>query len=340
MQYILGIIGILIIIALIFWAGIGILALIGLAFKYLSILIAAFIGVSLLYGFITKKHDKQKVKSYLATIIVCIGLYAISFPILNLTGSVWDWAQEDNKKENVIEENEILDEAAEEANAIDEVNKEDEASVEKDVNENQINKQDDEDETISEDSEIWTKENIVEKLNSLKVLNNKGKFNDYGDGSKVYVHNDSTDGKTKIDNPYSLQLSIISEQGTRITDKEICSEIVFNIVHELYKHRENIDFNISSVHIVFYNTDGISKTTGSDWDNFHLGINTINNYFSKPRADKVGISTVDGSITEIKFDSSSFYQWIEDNFTQPEDLSVLAEDMSWTTTSSKGAIFP
>ena len=332
MQYILGIIGILIIIALIFWAGIGILALIGLAFKYLSILIAAFIGVSLLYGFITKKHDKQKVKSYLATIIVCIGLYAISFPILNLTSSVWDWAQEDNKKENNDE-----DTMVNETNKIDEINKEDESILGKEIVQNQVKKQEDKVKDIEEKNEVWIKNNIVRKLQDSNVLKDSAKFTDMGFGTKIKEHDKSDYGKTNLKNAYVLELSICKLNDSKITNTEQMKEIVFNIVKEIHTNVKDIDYNLCVIGIHFTNTD---SSYGFGGTNFYLGVNTINNYFSEPRTDKVGISTVDGSITELKFDSSSFYQWIEYNFTQPEDSSVLAEDTSWTTTSSKGAIFP
>ncbi len=330
MQYILGLIAVLIVIGIIFWIGIGILALIGLAFKYISILIAVIVSLRLIYNLVTKKDNNKNIdmKNYGTTMLVCISLFFLSFPILNLTGSVWDWAQEDNdinqNQESTLSEDNQVDKIVDQPIQTKVDNTEGQRVTE----------------TVEEDNEVWTKENIVENLNKLNVLNDKGKFTDYKYGSKVYEHDDATDGKTNIQNSHSLHLSIISNEGIKITDKDICSEIVFNIVYELYKHKENMDFDISLVGIKFYNSDGVSKTTGSDWDNFYLGINTINNYFSEVRIDKQGISTLNGSIVKTDFDALSFYKWIEDHFTYPEDLSILAEDTSWTTVSKMSSNLP
>lgn len=187
-------------------------------------------------------------------------------------------------------------------------------------------------------NEKWTKDNIVCKLNELNVLNNMGSFINIMNGSKVYKLDTSIDGKTNIKNPIKLELSIISTDNIIITDKEICTKIVYNIVYQLNQNKNKMDFNLCLVGVHFYNANGISKTTKSNWDNFYLGVNTIQNYFTNPRTNKIAISEINGSLNNLDFDSDSFYKWIEDNFTLPEDPAVLAENTSWSTISSKSSL--
>lgn len=181
----------------------------------------------------------------------------------------------------------------------------------------------------------WTKENIVALLKENNVLDKDMNFCDNLDGSKVYVHDNSIDGKTNVQNAYSLHLTIDLNEK-QIKDKELLKKIAFNISKVINDNSSKIDFNINFIRITF--GDFKNNQYGENLNNFNIGINTIKNYFSEPRSTSVGVSGATGEVKQIDFDKESFFKWIEDNFTLPEDNSVLAENNSWTTLSSKGAI--
>lgn len=185
-----------------------------------------------------------------------------------------------------------------------------------------------------EDSK-WTKDNIVSLVQKNEVLDKGMSFSDKLDGSKIYQQDSSFYGKTDIQNAYCLELTINLNEK-QVLDKEVLKNTTFNIAKVINDNSTKFDFNINLVRITFGNFD--KNQYGDNMNNFAIGINTIKNYFSEPRSTSVGISGATGDEKQIDFDKESFYKWIEDNFTLPEDNSVLAENNSWTTLSSKGNI--
>lgn len=329
MKYIFGFIGIIIIIFFIFWAGIGILALIGVVSRYLSVPVIVLMFLLLIYEYSTKKKNISKIKNYVIVIAICIGLYSVSFPILNLTSSVWKCAQEDDTKENKVEENNYTNNNDEVTTEKKQFNLENEKEKEN----TQVNKE----ENIAENNKKWTKENTIKKLNESQILEDIAKFTDIGFGTNVKEHDTDNYGKTSIENPYVIELSIISTNNSKISNIESMKEIVFNIVQEIQDNKENFDYNLCLICFHFVNTD---NQYGFGGENFFIGSNIINNYFKEARTDITGISGIDGSVKKIYFDSISFYQWIEDNLTYPEELSIWAENTSWTTISDKSSLLP
>lgn len=190
-------------------------------------------------------------------------------------------------------------------------------------------------ETKQKDDSKWTKDNIVNLLQKNNVLDKGMNFCDNLDGSKVYQHDDSFYGKTNIQNAYGLELTINLNEK-QIQDKELLKQTAFNIAKAINDNSSKLDFNIDLVRITFGNFK--NNQYGDNVNNFCIGINTIKNYFSEPRSTSVGVSGATGEVKQIDFDKETFYKWIEDNFTLPEDKSVLAENNSWTTLSSKGSV--
>lgn len=190
-------------------------------------------------------------------------------------------------------------------------------------------------ETKQKDDSKWTKDNIVSLLQKNKVLDKGMSFSDKLDGSKIYQQDSSFYGKTNIQNAYCLQLTINLNEK-QVLDKEVLKKTAFNIAKVINDNSTKFDFNINLVRITFGNFD--KNQYGDNMNNFSIGINTIKNYFSEPRSTSVGVSGATGEVKQIDFDKESFYKWIEDNFTLPEDNSVLAENNSWTTLSSKGNV--
>ncbi|WP_068963894.1 hypothetical protein [Desulfosporosinus sp. BG] len=182
-------------------------------------------------------------------------------------------------------------------------------------------------------NEKWTKENIINKLKVDEVLEKEVDFIYTGIGSIVEPH-DTSMGKTNLKNAYTMELSV-AKNGKTITNDSQRKEVAFNIAKAINDNFSKIDFNLSEVVIHFADTD---NPLGFGGGNFDLGINTIKNYFSKPRSQSGYIDGSSGEVVALDFDSASFYKWIENNFTMPEDHSVLTENYSWTTMSQKGAI--
>ena len=179
--------------------------------------------------------------------------------------------------------------------------------------------------------EEWTKENIIKQFSISNVLDRGLQFSNKNFGSKVIPHDESSYGETNIKDAYCLELTLTLE-GETIHDENLMKETVFEIGRFINDNYNKMDFNLCIVGIHF---DNVENLYGAGGDNFYIGTNILTNYFSEPRSNKVGISGGTGDIIEIDFDYDSFYEWIENNFSLPEDYSVLSEDTSWTTISIK-----
>ncbi len=183
-------------------------------------------------------------------------------------------------------------------------------------------------ENQSNNYEKWTNDNIVEAIMNSGDFDRNIKFCSNLDGSRIYAHDESFYGKTNMKDAYCLQLTV-NVNKKKATDIEFLKKVTFEIIKTINDNSSKINFNINLIRIVF--GDFSTNKQGEFISNFCVGINKIKNYFSEPRCSKTYISTITGAIENEEFDYESFYKWIEDNLTIPEDNSILAENISWTT---------
>lgn len=186
-----------------------------------------------------------------------------------------------------------------------------------------------------EENENWSTENTIGKIISNLELPRGVDFTLLGHfGNHIYKA-DSTDGPSNMQDPYVINLSFIKSgllSNSQLTDRELMKEVAFRVSHLIHKNEDKIDFNIASVRIIFPNP---KNEQGVGGHNFAIGINTIREYFKKPRSEKAGISSATGKVVTVDFCYESFYEFIEDNFTLPENMELLLEDEAWTTISKR-----
>lgn len=183
-------------------------------------------------------------------------------------------------------------------------------------------------------NEPWTQQNFFTKLKENLVLPDSVNYSIYDHIGCDLRPIEESDGPTNVQNAYALYLSFIkTESKTKeitITDKEEMKDMAFRVANLMHDNHSKIDFNLINIVVRFPDLD---KPYGAGGQNFHIGINTIENYFSKPRVNKLGIGK-NGKTTAVEHDYVSFYNWIESNFTLPENDTLL-EDDAWTTISPK-----
>ena len=155
--------------------------------------------------------------------------------------------------------------------------------------------------------EVWSIGDYVENLRASDVLVGDAEFVDKKMGNSIQP----VEEPTEMENPMLLQLTVESDG----LNPEDLTEIAYRISERVYKQKR--DFVLASVYISFIDRNG---DIYRDSTNFSLGINTISGFFEDAQVEK---------------SPQSFFQWIEDHFTLPEDDDFLVENESWTLLSEK-----
>lgn len=155
--------------------------------------------------------------------------------------------------------------------------------------------------------DVWSVENYIENLRASDVLVGDAEFADKKSGNSIKP----AEGHTEMENAMLLELTVESDG----LDPEYLTELAYRISERIYRQKR--DFALANVYISFIDRNGNQYR---DSTNFGLGINTISGFFEDEQVEK---------------SPRSFFRWIEDHFTLPEDDDFLYENESWTLLSEK-----
>lgn len=155
--------------------------------------------------------------------------------------------------------------------------------------------------------EVWGIDNYIENLRASDVLAGDAEFVDKKSGNRMKP----AEEYTELENAMLLELTVESDG----LDPEYLTELAYRIAEKICKQKR--DFALANVYISFIDRNGDMYR---DSTNFALGINTISGFFENEQVEK---------------SPRSFFRWIEDHFTLPEDDDFLYENESWTLLSEK-----
>jgi hypothetical protein len=155
--------------------------------------------------------------------------------------------------------------------------------------------------------EVWSIEDYIENLRASDVLAGDARFTDKKSGNSI----EPAEKFTRMENAMLLQLTVECDG----LDPEYVTELAYRIAERIHKQKR--DFALANVSISFIDRNG---NMYRDSTNFGLGINTISGYFENAQVEK---------------SPRSFFRWIEEHFTLPEDDDFLYENESWTLLSEK-----
>ncbi|AIQ20680.1 MULTISPECIES: hypothetical protein [unclassified Paenibacillus] len=153
---------------------------------------------------------------------------------------------------------------------------------------------------------VWKEESYIQNLKQTVPLKN-GIISDTKLRTNKFTKSEST---TKIKNGLILELVVVSDT----LNKSTLDQMAYNIFNKVHSQKTSV--SLTSVFITFSLKRG---NESSEWQNYILGINSINKYFKNNNTSPDGL-----------------FNWIEQNFKLPEG-DFLEEDNSWTTLSRKAS---
>ncbi|WP_340397716.1 hypothetical protein NST50_03455 [Paenibacillus sp. FSL E2-0202] len=154
---------------------------------------------------------------------------------------------------------------------------------------------------------VWKKESYIQNLKQAVPLKN-GIISDTKFRTNQFT---KSDGPTNIKNGVMLELVVVSDT----LNKSTLNEMAYSIYEKVHSQKTNVP--LTSVFITF---SLIGGNEASEWQNYNLGINSINKYFKDNNTSPDGL-----------------FNWIEQNFKLPEE-NFLDEDNSWTTLSKQASL--